>query len=111
MLYEVITDTVLKNLAGLVVSNLREIDVFARWGGEEFVIQTPETCPDGAIKLAEKLRSKIEKHDFSEPEKITTSFGVTTFKKGDNTISLLNRADEALYRAKEGGRNQVVYHG
>lgn len=104
-------DTVLKNLAGLVVSNLREIDVFARWGGEEFVIQTPETNPDGAIKLAEKLRSKIEKHDFSEPEKITTSFGVTTFKKGDNTVSLLNRADEALYRAKEGGRNQVVYHG
>jgi diguanylate cyclase (GGDEF)-like protein/PAS domain S-box-containing protein len=65
-------DTVLKNLTRLVISNLREIDIFARWGGEEFVIQTPETPPDGAIKLAEKLRSKIESHDFSEPEKITT---------------------------------------
>jgi diguanylate cyclase (GGDEF)-like protein/PAS domain S-box-containing protein len=102
-------DNVLKNLARLVVSNLREIDIFARWGGEEFVIQTPETVLDGAIKLAEKLRSKIENHDFSEPEKITTSFGVTTLKKGDNTISLINRADEALYRAKEGGRNKVVH--
>ncbi|MCF8088895.1 MAG: diguanylate cyclase [Desulfotignum sp.] len=103
-------DAVLKNLTQLVVSTLRETDIFARWGGEEFVIQTPETTLDGAIKLAEKLRSKIETHDFSEPEKITTSFGVTTLKKGDNTISLINRADEALYRAKEGGRNQVVYH-
>jgi diguanylate cyclase (GGDEF)-like protein/PAS domain S-box-containing protein len=102
-------DSVLKNLVRLVASNLREIDIFARWGGEEFVIQTPETSLDGAIKLAEKLRSKIENHDFTEPEKITTSFGVTTLKKGDNTISFINRADEALFRAKEGGRNQVVY--
>lgn len=103
-------DNVLKNLAKLVVSNLREIDIFARWGGEEFVIQTPETALDGAIKLAEKLRSKIENYDFSEPKKVTTSFGVTTFQRGDNSISFVNRADEALYRAKEGGRNQVVYH-
>ncbi len=102
-------DTILKNLTQLIVSNLRETDIFARWGGEEFVIQTPETALDGAIKLAEKLRSKIDNHDFSEPEKITMSFGVTTLKKGDNTISLINRADEALYRAKEGGRNQVVF--
>ncbi|MFO7990204.1 MAG: diguanylate cyclase [Thermodesulfobacteriota bacterium] len=102
-------DSVLKKLVRLVASNLREIDIFARWGGEEFVIQTPETSLDGAIKLAEKLRSKIENHDFAEPEKITTSFGVTSLKKGDNTISFINRADEALYRAKKGGRNQVVY--
>ncbi|MFO7912477.1 MAG: diguanylate cyclase [Desulfotignum sp.] len=103
-------DNVLKNLVRLVASNLRETDIFARWGGEEFVIQTPETTLDGALKLAEKLRSKIESHDFSEPEKITTSFGVTTSQKGDNNLSLINRADEALYRAKESGRNQVVYH-
>jgi diguanylate cyclase (GGDEF)-like protein/PAS domain S-box-containing protein len=102
-------DNVLKNLARLVASNLRQIDIFARWGGEEFVIQAPETAIDGAVRLAEKLRSKIETHDFSEPEKVTTSFGVTALKKGDDTISLLNRADEALYRAKENGRNQVVY--
>jgi diguanylate cyclase (GGDEF)-like protein len=101
-------DSVLKILTKLVASNLREIDLFARWGGEEFAILTPETPLDGAIKLADKLRSKIESHDFSEPEKITTSFGVTTLKKGDNTISFINRADEALYRAKEGGRNQVA---
>ncbi|ACN17003.1 GGDEF domain family protein [Desulforapulum autotrophicum HRM2] len=103
-------DTVLKHLARLVASNLREIDIFARWGGEEFVIQAPETSLESAIKLAEKLRSKIENYVFPAPKKITVSFGVATFRSSDNDITLVNRADEALYRAKEGGRNQVVSH-
>ena len=103
-------DNVLKLIAKLVTANLRQIDTFARWGGEEFVIQTPETSLDGAIKLAEKLRSEIERYDFSEPKNVTTSFGVAAFLNGDNNITLVNRADEALYRAKEGGRNQVAYH-
>ncbi len=103
-------DSVLKKIARIITSNLREIDIFARWGGEEFVIQAPGTTLDGAIGLAEKLRNKIECYDFAEPEKITMSFGVTTLKNDDNTISFINRADEALYRAKEGGRNQVVYN-
>lgn len=102
-------DTVLKHLARLVAANLREIDIFARWGGEEFVIQAPETSLDCAIKLAEKLRNKIESYDFPEPPKVTVSFGVTTFRSSDNNITLVNRADEALYRAKKGGRNQVAY--
>lgn len=103
-------DNVLKHIAKLVTANLRQIDIFARWGGEEFVIQTPDTPLDGAIRLAEKLRSEIEGYDFSEPKMVTTSFGVATFRNEDNDITLVNRADEALYRAKEGGRNQVAYH-
>ena len=102
-------DDVLKRLTKLVSTNIRQMDIFARWGGEEFVITTPETHFEGAIKLAEKLRSKIEAYDFSEPQKVTTSFGVATLQSKDTNITLVNRADEALYRAKEGGRNQVAY--
>ncbi|MCP4673330.1 MAG: diguanylate cyclase, partial [Desulfobacula sp.] len=68
-------DNVLKCFTKLVSANIREIDIFARWGGEEFVILTPGTSLDDVNKLAEKLRSKIEVYDFSEPKKLTTSFG------------------------------------
>ncbi len=102
-------DNVLKHLAKLITINLRGIDIFARWGGEEFVVLAPVTPLDDAIQLADKLRNKIENYDFPEPKNITASFGVTTFRDGDNNITLVNRADEALYRAKHGGRNQVVY--
>ena len=103
-------DDILKRLTKLVSANIRATDIFARWGGEEFVIQAPGDTLDDAIIFANKLRSKIEKYNFSEPKKITASFGVTTFKSEDNNITLLNRADKALYRAKEGGRNQVMYY-
>ncbi|MBM9519423.1 diguanylate cyclase [Desulforhopalus vacuolatus] len=100
-------DNVLKRLAGLVAANIRDTDIFARWGGEEFVIQLPGLSLARAIIFAEKLRHKIEKYNFKEPEKITVSFGVTVFQARDNNITLTNRADAALYRAKENGRNQV----
>lgn len=103
-------DNVLKSLTKLVSANIRKIDVFARWGGEEFVIQAPGTSLDDAKKLAEKLRTKIEAYDFIEPKNITASFGISIFQSGDDNITVINRADEALYRAKHGGRNQVVSH-
>lgn len=102
-------DNVLKTLARLIKSHIRDSDIFARWGGEEFVIQAPGTSLDDAVKLANKLRYKVEEFDFSEPHKITLSFGVATFRDEDNNITLINRADDALYRAKAGGRNQVMY--
>lgn len=102
-------DNVLIRLTRLITANIRVIDFFARWGGEEFVILTPGTGPDGVMQFAEKLRSKVESFNFKEPEKITLSFGVTTFIDGDNDTALINRADDALYRAKEDGRNQVRY--
>ncbi len=102
-------DNVLKRLAKLVGANIRETDVFARWGGEEFVIQVPGVSLAQTAIFADKLRSKIEEFDFSEPERITVSFGVAAFQHGDNGTTLINRADKALYRAKENGRNQVCH--
>lgn len=100
-------DNVLKRLARLVAANIRDTDIFARWGGEEFVIQLPGLPLARAIIFAEKLRRKIEEYDFKEPEKVTVSFGVTAFQDGDDNITLTNRADTALYSAKKSGRNQV----
>ncbi len=102
-------DNVLKRLAKRVQANIRETDIFARWGGEEFVILAPGLSLMGAVQLAEKLRSNIEESDFVKPRKITLSFGVAAFKEGDSSTILINRADAALYRAKESGRNQVQY--
>ncbi len=104
-------DKVLKTLAKLVEANIRETNIFARWGGEEFVILAPGISLTETLELADKLRSKVEEFDFNKPQKVTLSFGVTAFKKGDSSTMLLNRADEALYRAKENGRNQVQYSG
>lgn len=100
-------DKVLKSLAKLVEANIRETDIFARWGGEEFVILAPGISLTETLELADKLRSKVEEFDFNKPQKVTLSFGVTALKKSDSSTMLLNRADEALYRAKENGRNQV----
>jgi diguanylate cyclase (GGDEF)-like protein len=100
-------DNVLKRLAKRIQASIRETDIFARWGGEEFVILAPGLFIMEAVQLAEKLRRNIEELYFIKPQKITLSFGVAAFKKGDSSTVLINRADEALYRAKENGRNQV----
>lgn len=102
-------DGVLKHIAKLIKSNVRETDIFARWGGEEFVILAPGLCLIETVKFAKKLRVKVAELDFEIPQQVTLSFGVTAFKNGDSSTVLLNRADEALYRAKESGRNQVQY--
>jgi len=100
-------DAVLKRLTKLIKQNIRNIDFFARWGGEEFVILSPGTDSNGSEQLAEKIRLKIESFNFTEPEHLTLSFGISSFKTGDNAVKLLNRADEAMYKAKANGRNQV----
>ena len=100
-------DAVLKNLSKLIKDNIRSIDFFARWGGEEFVILTPGTNIEGAARLAEKLRKKVESNKFNNPEHITLSFGIASFSPGDSALKLINRADEAMYQAKKNGRNQV----
>ena len=77
-------------------------------GGEEFMILAPGCNPSEALQLAEKLRTKLECTEFSIPVPVTCSFGVSTFRTDDTDISLTRRADEALYWAKQNGRNCVA---
>ncbi|MEW6445432.1 MAG: diguanylate cyclase [Pseudomonadota bacterium] len=103
-------DKVLREVARLVGENLRSSDHFARWGGEEFVILTPENQTN-AKALAEKIRALIAHHPFEPVGALTCSFGVTRCD-GDATLDdYLMQADKALYRAKESGRNRVETAG
>ncbi len=101
-------DQVLKAIAGVLKSGNRKEDVVARFGGEEFVVLLEHCALDSAIEKAELLRSKIEA---LEPSGIavTASFGVAQLLEHENTfVELLTRADEAVYVAKEQGRNRVI---
>ncbi len=102
-------DKILYEIAKIVKQNIRKPDIFGRYGGEEFIIILPETNSKGATGLAEKIRKIIEKHDFGIDRKVTISLGVTSYKYGDTVDSLISRADKALYKAKEAGRNKVFY--
>ncbi|MDR3347552.1 MAG: diguanylate cyclase [Helicobacteraceae bacterium] len=99
-------DMALIELSNMIRSNIRKSDVFARIGGDEFMIILPETNIGGATYVAEKLRMEIERHAF-EAGSITGSFGVTQYLQGDDTSSMFKRVDEMLYKAKNNGRNRV----
>ena len=106
----VMGDNILRRAALLLASNIRKNDVFARWGGEEFVLLVTHYDLAQAQALAEKLRVLVEQHVFDEGLniKITVSIGLTSFSKTDSLNSAFIRSDEALYLAKTQGRNQVV---
>ncbi|WP_122893945.1 sensor domain-containing diguanylate cyclase [Arcobacter peruensis] len=100
-------DNILKELAQLLKDNIRITDTLGRWGGEEFLIIIPQGENKNEEILAQKLRSKIEKHSFSNVPKLTASFGISQYKKGYSINDLIKNADDALYEAKGNGRNQV----
>jgi len=103
-----IGDEVLEEITKIVSKANRSADIFARYGGEEFIILTPETDISGALIQAERLRNEIEKYEFEKIGHLTSSFGVTEFNvEKDSVETLLDRADKALYLAKEYGRNRV----
>ncbi len=95
-------------MSGLVKNEIRGADTLFRIGGEEFLIISTETDSSGATRLAERLRSLIEKYPFGKIGGVTASFGVAEYEPGDNTDTLFQRADKNLYEAKETGRNRVV---
>ncbi len=100
-------DDVLKTVAGLVNDSIRGIDHHGRWGGEEFMVLLPHTGLEAASRVAEKLRQTIASHRFETLGSVTASFGVVELAGGENSRSLAQRVDEALYRAKALGRNRV----
>jgi diguanylate cyclase (GGDEF)-like protein len=101
-------DETLIKLAEIVNKEIRDTDLFARWGGEEFMILCPHTDLDHSVKLAERIRVSIEEQKFKAVGHISCSFGVTEFKNSEDADDLTKRVDDALYQAKENGRNQVV---
>lgn len=106
-------DAVLQQVAELLRSRVRETDVVARYGGEEFTVLLPETPKAIALQVAEKIRAAVEAQSFvgAQPQpggRLTISLGVATFPDDiTNAQALLQTADQALYRAKNAGRNQV----
>jgi diguanylate cyclase (GGDEF)-like protein len=100
-------DLVLKGIVQQVQSQLRSIDTLARWGGEEFTVLLPQTDAAEAHAVAEKLRLAVAQAAFGQAGRVTVSFGVATCQAGESGAGLLERADEALYRAKRNGRNRV----
>ena len=102
-------DHVLKELSRLATDSIRAADVLARWGGEEFMVLAVRSDLNRARRLAERLRRNIEGTDFTGvPRPVTSSFGVAAQAPGESVEALVKRVDEALYRAKTGGRNRVV---
>ncbi|MGX9462544.1 GGDEF domain-containing protein [Shewanella sp. A14] len=102
-----IGDKVLCELAQLLQSQMRNDDLLARWGGEEFVVVLPNTTITDASELAERLRLYIAQHNI-QGMALTISLGVAQYCVEDTTYSLLERADKALYQAKSQGRNCVA---
>jgi len=103
-------DSVLRRVAELTVGICRTEDVCCRYGGEEFAVLCPNTCATGAAELAERIREAIEAEIFernSAAIHISCSFGVAEVS-GNGEPTLVELADNALYRAKEGGRNRVA---
>lgn len=102
-----IGDMFLKEIAEILKTSFRDVDTVGRWGGEEFLILLPKTSLEDSKKIAEKVRKEIELYQFSKIGNKTASFGVATHNDNEYLFSLLNRADKALYMAKENGRNRV----
>ncbi|MCX7820159.1 MAG: GGDEF domain-containing protein [Brevinematales bacterium] len=103
-----IGDEVLKNITRIVGAQLRITDIFGRWGGEEFIIISPKTQKEEAVHLAERIRQTVEQFSFPVVKNVSCSLGVTEWTKEDDEKTLLKRVDEALYEAKESGRNRVI---
>ncbi|HKL75633.1 MAG TPA: GGDEF domain-containing protein [Halanaerobiales bacterium] len=101
-------DDILKSLINIVKNEIREVDFLARYGGDEFIIINPETKLKESVKLAERLRFKIENSEFEKIDKVSCSFGVAELREDDDIDSFIKRVDDALYEAKEKGRNKVI---
>ncbi len=118
-------DVTLRDVAQVILNGVRRVDIVARYGGEEFAVVLPETDKKEGLEVAERIRSAVAKRQFrayDEETRVTLSIGVATFPgdleeqvvksyRSDFILELLKKADQALYQAKEEGRNRVVAFG
>lgn len=102
-------DRVLKEVCRILGVSSREADILARWGGEELALLAPETFTQEGAVVAEKLRRAVANHPFPAVGSITVSIGCVPLTPGDGPDEVLRRADDAMYAAKQAGRNRV--HG
>lgn len=110
-----IGDKVLKEFAQVLKKGIRKSDVLARYGGEEFILLLPQTTPEGSLKEAERLKNMIGRHSFKHLKgrrKITVSIGQANYPHDDvkEHDDLITFADDALFKAKNSGRNKVVVY-
>lgn len=101
-------DKVIIQICNIVSNNIRESDIFGRWGGEEFIILLPQTNLDSAYIVSENLRKKVENHIFEKVGTKTISIGISQFDNNEDVFQFINRADDAMYKAKNSGRNKVA---
>lgn len=100
-------DEVLKALGKKMRAALRETDKPIRWGGEEFLLLLPYNDQESALNVAERMHASLKRFKHPKAGNITVSMGVATHRPGDDVKTLVERADEALYRAKRNGRNRT----
>jgi diguanylate cyclase (GGDEF)-like protein len=106
-------DMILKEIAALLLAHTRASDLVARYGGEEFAVLLPETGEEQAHSVGEKIRQVVEEHPFALaagelPKSLTISVGVASSNEEPSADALIQKADVALYRAKESGKNRVI---
>jgi diguanylate cyclase (GGDEF)-like protein len=101
-------DKILHEFANILLNNIRKVDVLGRWGGEEFIIICPKTDLTNCKILANKLLTLIREHNYSEEVTVTASIGITTTSSHiENYNDLINTSDQALYQAKNKGKNRI----
>ena len=104
-----IGDNVLVDTINNIKNSIRNIDVLARWGGEEFALLLPNTDLQHAAILAERLRLQVADNVFENVGNITCSFGIAAFNEQDTAVTMISRADRFLYKAKSEGKNRLAY--
>lgn len=106
-----IGDDVLVRISSIMKENMRQTDLLARWGGEEFVISFIDSSSNDSLLITEKIRTSLE-NDYLLKDmckgKVTASFGLTQLKENDTITTLINRADKAMYKSKKDGKNKVT---
>ena len=101
-------DEVIAQVARHLHDHVTHDDLVARWGGEEFLLLCPGTDGEGARRIAERLRQGVERQHGPNDVAVTCSFGITTLAAGEDWLKAIERADQAMYEAKQAGRNRVV---